>query len=58
MARTNTNTGGGAGAEWGAITGNIQDQSDLQAEFDTKIDSIIAGQNVDVDNTDPRNLLS
>ena len=35
-------------AEWGNITGNIQDQLDLQAEFDTKQDTLIAGDNITI----------
>ncbi len=31
-------SGGQGGGSWGSITGNIQDQEDLQAEFDTKMD--------------------
>lgn len=30
--------GGSGGGSWGSITGDIQDQEDLQAEFDTKMD--------------------
>ena len=35
-------------AEWGNITGDIQDQLDLQAEFDTKQDVLIAGDNITI----------
>lgn len=35
-------------AEWGNITGNIQDQQDLQNEFDTKQDVLIAGDNITI----------
>lgn len=35
-------------AEWGNITGNIQDQLDLQEEFDTKQDTLIAGDNITI----------
>ena len=35
-------------AEWGNITGNIQDQQDLQDEFNTKQDVLIAGDNITI----------
>lgn len=35
-------------AEWGNIAGNIQDQLDLQAEFATKQDTLIAGDNITI----------
>lgn len=35
-------------AEWGNITGNIQDQQDLQEEFATKQDVLIAGDNITI----------
>lgn len=35
-------------AEWGNITGNIQDQQDLQDEFATKQDTLIAGDNITI----------
>lgn len=35
-------------AEWGNITGDIQDQLDLQAEFATKQDVLIAGDNITI----------
>lgn len=35
-------------AEWGNITGNIQDQLDLQEEFATKQDKLIAGDNITI----------
>lgn len=35
-------------AEWGNITGDIQDQQDLQAEFATKQDTLIAGDNITI----------
>ena len=35
-------------AEWGNIIGNIQDQTDLQAEFATKQDTLIAGDNITI----------
>ena len=35
-------------AEWGNITGDIQDQLDLQAEFNTKQDTLIAGENITI----------
>ena len=37
-------------AEWGNIEGNIQDQQDLQDEFDTKQDTLIAGDNITIVN--------
>lgn len=37
-------------AEWGNITGNIQDQQDLQDEFATKQDTLIAGENITIEN--------
>ena len=37
-------------AEWGNITGNIQDQQDLQEEFATKQDVLIAGDNITIEN--------
>lgn len=35
-------------AEWGNITGDIQDQQDLQEEFATKQDILIAGDNITI----------
>lgn len=35
-------------AEWGNITGDIQDQQDLQAEFAKKQDTLIAGDNITI----------
>lgn len=35
-------------AEWGNIEGNIQDQQDLQDEFATKQDKLIAGDNITI----------
>lgn len=35
-------------AEWGNIEGNIQDQQDLQDEFATKQDTLIAGDNITI----------
>lgn len=35
-------------AEWGNIEGNIQNQQDLQDEFDTKQDTLIAGDNITI----------
>ena len=35
-------------AEWGNITGDIQDQQDLQDEFATKQDKLIAGDNITI----------
>ena len=35
-------------AEWGNITGNIQDQQDLQDEFSTKQDTLVAGDNITI----------
>jgi len=35
-------------AEWGNITGNINDQTDLQEEFATKQDTLIAGENITI----------
>ena len=36
-------------AEWGNITGDIQDQQDLQEEFATKQDVLIAGDNITIE---------
>lgn len=35
-------------AEWGNITGDIQDQQDLQEEFATKQDTLIPGDNITI----------
>ena len=35
-------------AEWGKISGDIQDQLDLQEEFSTKQDTLIAGDNITI----------
>lgn len=40
---------------WGNIVGTLSDQTDLQDALDTKVESIVAGANVSVDNTDPAN---
>lgn len=54
--------GGGGGAVWGAITGNLVDQTDLVSVLDdidlalgSKLESVQAGTNVTIDNTDPLN---
>jgi nucleoside phosphorylase len=87
MAQFTQDPGGGGGsAAWGAITGTLSDQTDLQAALDDKefvltagtnitidrstpsapvinasgggggtVDSIVAGDGIDVDDTDPAN---
>jgi len=44
-----------SGGSWGTITGTLSDQTDLQGALDTKIESVQAGTNVTVDDTDPLN---
>lgn len=45
----------GGGGTWGSITGTLSDQTDLDSALDGKLDSVVAGTNVTVDNTDPLN---
>lgn len=45
----------GAAPDWGDIGGTLSDQTDLQAALDTKLESVVAGTGVSVDNTDPLN---
>lgn len=40
---------------WGSLTGTLADQTDLQAELDGKQPTLVAGDNVVIDNTDPDN---
>lgn len=47
--------GGGGSAAWGAITGTIADQADLQDALDEKLESVQAGAGISIDNTDPLN---
>lgn len=47
--------GGGGSAAWGSITGTLSSQTDLQAALNGKVTSVVAGANITVDNTDPRN---
>lgn len=47
--------GGGGSAAWGAITGTLADQADLQDALDEKLESVQAGAGISIDNTDPLN---
>lgn len=47
-------TGGGS-SSWGNITGSLSSQTDLQTALDAKIESVVGGTNVTIDNTDPEN---
>ena len=47
--------GGGGGTTWGSITGTLLSQIDLMSALDAKVESVVAGTNVVVDNTDPKN---
>jgi hypothetical protein len=38
--------GGGGGTEWGAITGDLFNQTDLQAQLDSKQDYLFSGTNI------------
>jgi len=40
---------------WGGITGTLSAQSDLQTILDSKVESVVAGTNINIDNTDPLN---
>ena len=39
-------SGGAVEVIWGGITGDIADQTDLQAEFDTKQETLVSGTNI------------
>ena len=43
------------GGTWGAITGTLSNQIDLQTELDNKVSSVTSGTNVVINNTDPQN---
>lgn len=47
--------GTGTSVAWGSITGTLSAQTDLQTALDAKIESVVAGQGVTVDSTDPKN---
>jgi hypothetical protein len=53
--RDKIETMSGGGGTWGSITGTLSDQTDLDAALDSKLESVVAGTNVTVDNTDPLN---
>lgn len=55
LAGTTLNATGSGGSDWGDIGGDINDQTDLIALFDTKLESVVAGTNVTIDDTDPLN---
>jgi len=42
-------------AVWWQITWTLSNQTDLQNALDTKLESVVAGDNITIDNTDPLN---
>ena len=50
-ATPNSGSGGGSGnAVWGAITGTLSDQTDLQTALDAKQNTLTAGSNITINN--------